>query len=109
MRQLLDSLTTLLKKHDAKIVSFSMDEIIVSGINKEILIDFLNSKPIGDNSLIAEKYLKVDEFTLKEHRLKCGKKFYVKYFTNNDQPPCLRNIDPQNKLDAIEMVIHNYE
>ncbi|XWV24694.1 putative ORFan [Tupanvirus deep ocean] len=106
--KLIDSMIPLLKKHDATIVAFSTDEIILHNLALEHLMEFLNSKPIGDESFIAEKYLRVEEFKLVQHKLPNGKKFYAKYYTH-DAPPCLRQVDPNNKIEALEIVSKKME
>ncbi|XWV25937.1 putative orfan [Tupanvirus soda lake] len=103
MYKLVDAMMPILKSHNASIVALSTDEIIIEGIDLELLLKFMNSKPIGEDSFIAEKYLRVEEFKLVQHKLANGKKFYAKYYTNQ-MPPCLRQVDPNNKVEALEIV-----
>lgn len=104
LSRLINSLETLIKQNNAKIISFSMDEIIIDGMNHEELLNFLRTSPLGKNSYIAEKYLKVDEFILKKYNLNSKKRFFVKYFTNNNIPS-FKQLDPETKLECLELVM----
>jgi hypothetical protein len=97
----------VLKLFNASIVAFSKNEIIIKRMDLRTLKQFLNSKALGDDSYISERYLKIEEFISKQHKLNSGKKFYAKYFTN-EIIPSLKQLGPENKLEALEIVSENW-
>ncbi len=103
MFDLLDSMQVILREANANVISLSTDEIIIEGLSTEVIFQHMNSKPIGNKSFIAEKYLHIEEFILKQHTLANGKNFYVKYHTNGSTPR-LYSIDPVNKIEVFDIV-----
>lgn len=100
---LIESMTALLNFHQANIIAVLNDEIIIQGLSKLTLTHFVNSNPIKEYSYLVSNYLRIEEFKLKSHVLPNGKSFYVKYFTDNS-PPSIKHVDPNDKLDAINIV-----
>lgn len=87
---------------NCNIVAVSNDEIIIKGDN-DTLKNYFYNNPIGDDSYIAKTYTKIEEFVVKQYTLKSNKSFYAKYITNK-LIPIIRQIEPSDKLEALEIV-----
>lgn len=105
-----DTLEPLLQLFGAKIIAFSVNEIVIEGMNSETLMEFIRTQPVGEYSYIAKRYLKINEYTIHQHKLSSGKKFYTKCHINKNNSSsihCMHRIDSDNKLEAFE-IVSNY-
>lgn len=103
LHSLIDAMKALLTTCNANIISCSIDEILISGMDKENLMTFLASNPISKYSFIARNYLRLEEFVVERHVLSNGKIFYVKAFTDGSIP-CIKHVEPKYKQEAYNIV-----
>lgn len=79
----------------SEIVSVTMDEIVLQNANYEEVMKIVNDYPYKDN-------LKVQEFILARHKLKSGKYFYTKKYT--DGSVSMHSVNPDDLLEAKSMI-----
>lgn len=102
MYTLLDSINLPMK-----MISITTDEIILSDICQSDILSHLVHNTLGDELNFIKKYLRVEEFVMKQYRLSNGKCFYAKHFTDKSIPS-LKCIDPNDKIEAMKIVMSSH-
>ena len=100
--EFIGTIEPLINKSGAKVISFTMDELTMQGLDIQELLAFLNRNPSVETGFV-HRYLRIEEFVLDQHKLSTGKKFYVKRYTDG-AIPSIKYINPDKRCEAIAIV-----